>query len=51
MKIVRIDWDEQYAMPIYVLENGKRYRPDVGERAGYFIEIERDDVKQAPTPK
>jgi len=48
-KIIRIDWDEEYAMPIYVLDNGKKYAPDTGEYAGYFKEIERDDVKIPPT--
>ena len=44
-KVVRIEWDEKYAMPIFVLDNGERYRPSTGEYAGYFQEVERDDVK------
>ena len=39
MKVIEILWDEQYAMPIYVLEDGRKYKPDTGEYAGYFIEI------------
>lgn len=46
MRVVEVLWEEKFSMPIYVLENGRKFRPDTGSYAGYHVEVEGHSFNQ-----